>query len=72
MGFLVFATRRAIGVAEPQTAVVLIALEIGLLYYAITFQSTEASLLAFTWVHVGCLAAAITIAQSRPSALLNR
>jgi O-antigen ligase len=64
IGLLAIAARRAIRVAEPRTAAILIALEIGLLFYAITFQSTEASLLAFTWVHVGCLAAAVTITQS--------
>ena len=69
---LALAARRARRVAEPGTAAILVALEVGLLFYAITFQSTEASLLAFTWVHVGLLAAAVTITQFGNSALLSR
>jgi len=72
LGGLALAARRAIRLAAPQTAAILIALEIGMLLYAITFQSTEASLLAFTWVHVGCLAAAVTILQSNGAAVLTR
>jgi len=72
IGSLAFAARRAIRLAEPQTAAILISLQIGLLLYAITFQSTEASLLAFTWVHVGCLAATITVLQFNRAAVQNR
>ena len=37
------------------------ALSAGLLLYAITFQATEATILAFTWVHLGLLAAAVAL-----------
>jgi hypothetical protein len=69
---LALAARRARRVAEPGTAAILAALEVGLLFYAITFQSTEASLLAFTWVHVGLLGAAVTITQFGNPALVSR
>ena len=71
IGSLAFAARRAIRLAGPRTAAILISLQIGLLLYAITFQSTEASLLAFTWVHVGCLAATVTILQLNRAAGRN-
>jgi O-antigen ligase len=70
-GSLILTGRKIIRSAEPKTKSVLIALQAGLLLYAITFQSSEASLLAFTWVHLGILAAITTIHQrdlARPSA----
>jgi O-antigen ligase len=51
----------AVRKATGYTRVVIVALTAGLLVYAITFQTTEATLLAFPWVHVGLLAAAINI-----------
>jgi hypothetical protein len=76
--FLIFimllelSARRARRVADRGTAANLIALEVGLLFYSITFQSTEASLLAFTWIHVGLLSAGVTIIKCSNPALGNR
>jgi O-antigen ligase len=71
VGSLLLTARRVIRVALPRTRIALIALSTGLLLYAITFQSCEASLLAFTWVHFGLLAAGVATCQSRYSALLQ-
>jgi O-antigen ligase len=71
LGSLILAGRQALRVANHRLSVIIIALEVGLLFYAITFQSTEASLLSFTWIHVGCLAAAIAIIQSGRSQALD-
>jgi O-antigen ligase len=57
------AVRKAVRKAEHQTRTVLVALSAGLLLYAITFQATEATILAFTWVHLGLLAAAVKVVQ---------
>ena len=46
------------------TRTIMIALSAGLVLYAITFQATEATILAFTWVHLGLLAAAVKVIQS--------
>jgi O-antigen ligase len=62
---LASATRKAIRIAPRDTRTVLAALAAGLLLYAITFQATEATILAFTWVHVGLLGAAAQISQTR-------
>jgi len=35
----------------------------GLLLYAITFQASEATLLSFTWIHFGVLAAAVAVSS---------
>jgi len=72
--FLVFlatlarASYRALRVATHSTKVSIVALSAGLLLYAITFQATEATLLTFTWIHLGLLAAAATVAlnHARP------
>jgi oligosaccharide repeat unit polymerase len=64
LGSLAAAVYKAGHVARSQTKVVLIALSAGLLLYAITFQATEATILAFTWVHLGLLAAAVALVQS--------
>ena len=37
----------------------------GLVLYAITFQATEATLLAFTWVHLGLLVSVISVVKSQ-------
>ncbi len=57
------AVRQAVRKAEYQTRTILTALSAGLLLYAITFQATEATILAFTWVHLGLLAAAVKVVQ---------
>jgi hypothetical protein len=64
LGSLAAAVYKAGHVAGPQTKVVLIALSAGLLLYGITFQATEATILAFTWVHLGLLGAAVALIQS--------
>jgi uncharacterized membrane protein YidH (DUF202 family) len=46
----------------------LAALFCGCVLYAITFQATEATMLAFTWIHIGLLAAAVAILQKEPDA----
>lgn len=58
---LAVATIRAIRLAEGPTRSVVVALAAGLLVYAVTFQVTEATLLAFPWVHVGLLAATVGV-----------
>ena len=45
---------------------ILFALWAGTLLYGISFQSTDGSILAFTWVHLGFLASASTIIMNRP------
>ncbi|HEX4485965.1 MAG TPA: O-antigen ligase family protein [Terriglobales bacterium] len=72
VGLLIKATRKLFRLLSPKTKSVFIALEMGLLLYAITFQSSEASLLAFTWVHLGLLAAGLTVAQTEHAATLSR
>ena len=64
LGSLAATVYKARHVAGPETKVILIALSAGLLLYAITFQATEATILAFTWVHFGLLAAAVALVQS--------
>ncbi|MGH9537761.1 MAG: hypothetical protein ACRD3H_07545, partial [Terriglobales bacterium] len=63
LGFLARGVQKAIRIASPQTQTVLIALAAGLLLYAITFQATEATILAFTWVHLGLIAAAVRLVK---------
>jgi O-antigen ligase len=67
LGFLGRAIQKAVRKAEPGTRTALVALSAGLLLYAITFQATEATILAFTWVHLGLLAAAVKLVQLPPS-----
>ncbi len=62
---LMAAVRRAFREANHELKKVLIALSGGLILYAITFQATEATILAFTWIHFGLLAAVASIAQAR-------
>lgn len=71
VGSLILAARKTIRFSPPKTKYALISLQAGLLLYAITFQSSEASLLAFTWIHFGVLAAAVTSAQAHNPALLR-
>lgn len=58
-------TIRAIRRAAGYPRVVIIALAVGLVVYTITFQTTEATLLAFPWVHIGLLAAAVNMILCR-------
>lgn len=46
---------------------ILVALWAGTLLYGISFQSTDGSILAFTWVHLGFLASASTIIVNVPA-----
>jgi O-antigen ligase len=68
VGSLVIAVRVAAKKATGSSLTVLTAIFCGTLLYAITFQATEATMLAFTWVHIGLLAAAATIIQQKPDA----
>jgi O-antigen ligase len=68
LGFLGRAVQKAVRKANAHTRPVLIALSAGLLLYAITFQATEATILAFTWVHLGLLAAAVRLIE-RPHSI---
>jgi len=61
IGFLAYAGRRMRHCTEPKTRTVLLALASGAILYSMTFQSTEATTLAFTWVHLGLLANAIIL-----------
>ncbi|HEV7220447.1 MAG TPA: O-antigen ligase family protein [Terriglobales bacterium] len=61
LGSLALATRKAFKIADPRTRTMLLALSGGLVLYAVTFQATEATMLAFTWVHFGVLAAIVQI-----------
>jgi O-antigen ligase len=65
LGTLATTTNRALRTASPSTKLSIVALVAGLFLYAITFQVTEATLLSFTWVHLGLLAAAATVATDR-------
>jgi hypothetical protein len=63
LGSLARTTYKALAFANRSTKVSIVALSAGLLLYAITFQATEATLLTFTWIHLGLLAAAATVAS---------
>jgi hypothetical protein len=63
VGFLANAVRKASKISSARNTAILAALSAGGLLYAITFQATEATMLAFTWVHLGLLAAAVTIVR---------
>jgi O-antigen ligase len=45
-------------------APMLVALSAGMLLYAISFQATDGTLLAFPWIHLGFLSSAALLAQS--------
>jgi len=66
VAFLLVAVRASVRSATGQTAALVTALLAGSALYAITFQTTEATMLAFTWIHVGLLAAAVSILQQAP------
>ena len=55
LGTLVMAAYKALRVATRTTKLSIATLAAGLLVYAICFQVTEATLLTFTWLHLGLL-----------------
>jgi O-antigen ligase len=63
VAYLAVAVRKAARNASARNTAILTALFAGGLLYAIAFQASEATMLAFTWVHLGLLAAAVTILQ---------
>ncbi len=65
LGTLGRAAYRVLAVATHSTKVSIVALSAGLLLYAITFQATEATLLTFTWIHLGLLATATAVASDQ-------
>ncbi|MGH9529338.1 MAG: hypothetical protein ACRD2S_05390, partial [Terriglobales bacterium] len=67
LGSLASAARKAFRIADSKIKTVLLALSGGLVLYAITFQATEATILAFTWVHLGLLAAIVEIIRRQPA-----
>jgi O-antigen ligase len=66
LGYLGVAVRKAARSAGATNTAILMALSAGGVLYAITFQATEATMLAFTWVHLGLLATAVTVLQEKP------
>jgi O-antigen ligase len=66
VGYLGVAVRKVARSATATNTAILTALSAGGVLYAITFQATEATILAFTWVHLGLLATAVTILQEEP------
>jgi O-antigen ligase len=66
VGSLAIAVRRVARNAMARDTAILTALFAGGLLYAITFQATEATMLAFTWVHLGLLATTVTILRAKP------
>lgn len=69
LGYLGVTVHKAARSASATNTAILMALSAGGVLYAITFQATEASMLAFTWVHLGLLATAVTILQEKPLSL---
>jgi O-antigen ligase len=59
IGGLALEARKAMAKVDGDMRAMLVALVAGTMLYAITFQATEATMLAFTWVHLGLLAAAV-------------
>jgi O-antigen ligase len=72
LGYLAVGVRKAARNATARNAAILTALSAGGVLYAIAFQATEATMLAFTWVHLGLLAAAVTVLQPEPLAVEDR
>jgi O-antigen ligase len=67
VGLLIVAAFRATQIAPYSSRLAIVALAAGLLLYAITFQASEATLLSFTWIHFGVLAAAIGVSLDNVS-----
>jgi len=55
--------RKVAHYSDHRTRTVLVGLMCGTVLYAMTFQSTEATILAFTWVHLGLLASGVAILE---------
>jgi len=67
VGSLVVGVRAAVKKATGTSLMVLTAIFCGSVLYAITFQATEATMLSFTWIHIGLLAAAVAKLQENPA-----
>ena len=63
LGSLAWRFRKVAHYSDHRTRTVLVAVMCGTIVYAITFQFTEATLLAFTWVHLGLLASGVVILE---------
>jgi len=61
IGFLVSLSRRSKRVLKLEPNPMLIALLASALVYCISFQATEGTLLAFSWVHLGLIGCAIAV-----------
>jgi O-antigen ligase len=59
--FLVSMYRRSRKVLKAESNPELVALLASALVYCISFQATEGTLLAFSWVHLGLIGCAISI-----------
>jgi len=55
--------RKILHYSDHRTRTVLVALACGIFLYAMTFQSTEATMLAFPWIHLGLLASGVVIVE---------
>lgn len=75
LGFAAFAlfmgalVRRAWRRLRRASDPALLALLVSLVVYAVSFQATEGTILAFTWVHLGLIACAVSLAASRNRAI---
>jgi len=63
LGSLWWKVRRVLR-ERSSAAPVLVALSAGMLLYAISFQATDGTLLAFPWIHLGFLSSAALLAKS--------
>jgi O-Antigen ligase len=68
---LAYAGRSMRQCTEPQTRIILLTLTSGAILYGMTFQSTEATTLAFTWVHLGLFANAVILMRIEQSSKAN-
>jgi O-antigen ligase len=63
LALLAWRFRKVAHYSDHRTRTVLVGLMCGTALYAMTFQSTEATILAFTWVHLGLLASGVAILE---------
>lgn len=63
LGSLAWRFRKIAHCSDHRTRIVLVALASGVALYSMTFQSTEATMLAFTWIHLGLLANGVVMVQ---------
>jgi O-antigen ligase/polysaccharide polymerase Wzy-like membrane protein len=61
--FLASLARRSWRILKQEVHPELLALVFAAVVYSITFQATEGTLLAFTWVHLGLIACAVSLYQ---------